>query len=249
MDKLHEIKERLEKATPEPWEWVGSTKNKYISLETPKFGRHTIMGFDRWGLNGACPVFMEPSFDGTMNLQHKQFRVLERGFKWLKERQSHHEGWDMDIDHPDAQLIAHAPEDIRYLIAEVERLQAESAAMREALMPYRKDFGNGAYAIMCPVCNAYLDSDGNGAGHAKSCKANKALSTNAGKELLDGLHMYEQEAEKIHKNCSLICHMGKDIDLLRREVEFHPPYRNDIKCYEYQESHCPKICPKYKGGE
>jgi len=125
MDRIQEIRDRLEKATPGPWQWDGSKNSKTVDLETWSRGRHTVMSFERWGFYSACPTFTESLEEGNQNLKWNSARILQRADKWMVNRQSHHEGWDMDIIHPDAQLIAHAPEDIRFLLGEIERLQGE----------------------------------------------------------------------------------------------------------------------------
>ena len=45
-------------------------------------------------------------------------------------RMAHHPDFDMDIDHPDAQAIAHAPADIAWLVQECERLRQENDGLK-----------------------------------------------------------------------------------------------------------------------
>ncbi|MNW45159.1 hypothetical protein D3C74_224140 [compost metagenome] len=48
--------------------------------------------------------------------------------------------WIADVDHAGNRgFIAHAPDDIAYLLSEVERLQEENNAMKEALQWYADD--------------------------------------------------------------------------------------------------------------
>jgi len=60
------------------------------------------MDFVRYGMNRACPRFR----DGT------DFGLLEKCVAWAKSvtGREHHSHWFKEIDHPDANLIASAPE-------------------------------------------------------------------------------------------------------------------------------------------
>lgn len=71
----------------------------------------TIMDFERWGMSGAIMRLRDTSADG-MNLMDKCLRwtVPVTG-------REHHASWFKDIDHPDARLIAAAPD----LLAALER--------------------------------------------------------------------------------------------------------------------------------
>lgn len=108
--ELDEIKARCDKATPGPWEWDVIDAHKCIYLES---ARWKVMDFTRYGMNGAAPRFL---VDG----------VMERADSLLKSipGKEHHEGFDNYIDHPDAQFIAHARQDIPVLLAEVEQLNS-----------------------------------------------------------------------------------------------------------------------------
>lgn len=120
-DKIKEIEQRLNKATPGPWQWDVNIACKTAHLETTHSGMYFVLGFQRWGMQSAQPEFQKfKNYEGP---------VEERGSlgtypikEFAVPRMAHHPDFDMDINHPDAQLIAHAPEDIKYLLGEIKRL-------------------------------------------------------------------------------------------------------------------------------
>lgn len=56
-DELDAIGRAERAATPGPWGWFGNTDVQSVYLATRRWGRFTVMGFRRWGLQGARPVF------------------------------------------------------------------------------------------------------------------------------------------------------------------------------------------------
>ncbi len=91
--------------TPGPWRWEVNEKHKSMQLVggRPKFDL-TIMDFERWGMSGAVANLRDPSVDG-MN-------VMRRSTDWAVPvaGREHHASWLKTIEHPDARLIAAAPE-------------------------------------------------------------------------------------------------------------------------------------------
>lgn len=131
------IKERHANATPGPWDWYGNTDNDTVSLATMHSGITWIITFARMGMRMAAPVFRGQYYErpGATVKQilkrHVRYEVL--GYKTRKEAGLHDHS-DMrnsplyredftGIDHPDAELIAHAPVDIGVLIAELDRVR------------------------------------------------------------------------------------------------------------------------------
>lgn len=111
-DELDAIKARLDGATPGPWSWLCRPGAKVISLESAKW---VVMRFSRWGMQSATPAFK----DKNKNLQKAaEFMEVEPG-------REHHAEWHRVLNHPDADLIAHAPTDVARLLAEVERQGAQ----------------------------------------------------------------------------------------------------------------------------
>jgi hypothetical protein len=92
-------------ATPGPWRWEVSLKSKSIQLcgGRPRFDL-TVMDFVRWGMGGARPRFLKPSEHiGMLMTDAEEFAVHVEG-------REHHADWFQSLDHPDAHLIAAAPD-------------------------------------------------------------------------------------------------------------------------------------------
>jgi hypothetical protein len=91
------------KHTPGPWRWEVNEKGKSVQLcgGVPRYDR-TVMDFVRWGMGGATPRFQDASDHG----------LLTKCLKWAKAviGREHHAHWFKSLDHPDARLIAAAPE-------------------------------------------------------------------------------------------------------------------------------------------
>lgn len=106
------------KFTPGPWAWFGN-RSSGVYLATPDRGRRYIMGFRRYGMNGAQPTFcigniMQPAAELV------SFAVGDgtaRGFKEADGDASVYRCDVREIDHPDARLIAASPDLYDALIA------------------------------------------------------------------------------------------------------------------------------------
>jgi hypothetical protein len=128
MSRIDDIKVRCEKATPGPWMWDIRTATKSVLLETAHSGRYYVMGFERWGTQGACPRFQEfKKYEGPVG--ERGSCGMKRADKYAKSLpgKEHHEGFDDYIDHPDAIFIEHSKEDVEFLLSELERVTVENS--------------------------------------------------------------------------------------------------------------------------
>lgn len=132
---LSEIKARWAKAQKGPWMWDVNMAIHQVHLTTAHSGRIFILGFRRWGMQSAQPLFQD--------YKHGIVKPLKR---WVKARFAHHPDFDMDIDHPDAQAIASAPSDVAWLVQECERLRQENERLKNCAN-CRRFFG--AYKKQC----------------------------------------------------------------------------------------------------
>lgn len=99
------------KGTPAPWKWELHTVGNQLTLIG--HGSNYVMDFTRWGMKSAQPRF---NCGGFMK------NAVELG-EVVKGRE-HHANWYKDIKHPDAQLIAAAPELLEACIKCRELIQA-----------------------------------------------------------------------------------------------------------------------------
>lgn len=107
------------KFTPGPWRWFGNTKTKYIYLATTHSGRLYVMDFVRWGMQSAQPCF-QPA-PGKIAMQPATDLVRYE----VDYRQD-----IACIDHPDAYLIAAAPD--LYAACELA-LESDDKAVKDVL--------------------------------------------------------------------------------------------------------------------
>jgi len=93
--------------TPGPWRWEVSPKSHSVALAggRTRYDLH-VMDFVRWGMGGAQPRLLDggKSINGLMLLDPcTKYAVPAKG-------REHHADWFLVLDHPDANLIAAAPE-------------------------------------------------------------------------------------------------------------------------------------------
>lgn len=127
--------------TPGPWRWEVNRKHRTVQLcgGEPKegFGRYdkTVLSFRRWGLQGATPVFWFWKDGRNWSEEPKTAAALAVP----AEGREHHRDWFALIDHPDARLIAAAP-DHHAVAVELHRLSLViESAVRNADPAHRDD--------------------------------------------------------------------------------------------------------------
>lgn len=127
----------MSKHTPGPWAWFGSPDSRGFYLATTHSGRRYVMDFVRMGMNRAQPRFQ---VDGVME-DGKDLCRFEVAPNVVGIEAAKKEGsgvYRMDIigfDHPDAYLIAAAPDLLKALQATLIYLPSypEDRSLREAV--------------------------------------------------------------------------------------------------------------------
>jgi len=98
----------MSKHTCGPWRWEYNAEHKSVHLVggKPQYNL-TVMDFARWGMGGAVPRFRDTSLDG-MNLMD---RLCDKQ-NWIATEpgREHHKNWFCLVTHPDARLMASAPD-------------------------------------------------------------------------------------------------------------------------------------------
>lgn len=99
--------------TPGPWSWFGNAKMNSLYLATTHSGRRYVMGFERWGMRGAQPLF-QPAKHGMVPAKDLvTFEVGDGkavGIEAAKDDPSVYRYDIAGIDCADARLIAAAPQ-------------------------------------------------------------------------------------------------------------------------------------------
>ncbi|GEM48812.1 hypothetical protein [Deinococcus cellulosilyticus] len=153
--EIQAIKDRWSKATKGPWQWSGyvsrdSLKQTDINLTTTWGGRRVVMMFERVGFRDAQPWFQPQPGDLGM----------QPGRDLVKQDPETGSGHISGINHPDAEAIAHAPEDVRMLLQEVDRLRAQVPSWTPITQPPAE---SGTYLVIMsgfPVVLFYNAEEG-----------------------------------------------------------------------------------------
>lgn len=123
-----EIRALLDGTMPGPWRWEVSLASKIVKLcggnPHKGFGKYdlTVMEFVRWGMSRAAPVFWGGSLNGRDDPRRADVLAVPVAGR------EHHERWFRDIDHPDARIMAAAPNLARTALALHQQLADAEAA-------------------------------------------------------------------------------------------------------------------------
>lgn len=111
-----------EAATPREWYWDANPKTKRIDLRSRYGIGDIVIDFVRYGMQGAAPRFNDcrvsdvNSGVGIMKRADEYFEVIPG--------REHHARWAANINHPDAQFIAHFnPAKVAALLDEIADLK------------------------------------------------------------------------------------------------------------------------------
>lgn len=103
--------------TAGPWRWEVNPTTKHVNL----CGGHrrefdlTVVDFTRWGMSSAMPRFRDMR-EGELNLMTRCTEFMQ-----VAPGRAHHASWFQLLNHPDANLIAAAPD----LLAALEGLDRD----------------------------------------------------------------------------------------------------------------------------
>lgn len=106
--------------TPGPWSWFGNARNNEIYIATENRGRRYVMGFSRWGMRGAQPMF-QPEGRGLVPASRLlTFEVGDRSVRGVDAAKADDSVYRLDIrgvDCADARVIVAAPDTLDALVA------------------------------------------------------------------------------------------------------------------------------------
>ena len=123
---LDAIEARANAARPGPWMWRGNVDIHYVLLQSLAPGRWDVLDFARWGFSNAQPVFTDHK-TGMLTRPMKEpggvrFDVCPAAT--ARDDPRVYRGDFVAINHPDAEFIAAAREDVPKLIARIRELEA-----------------------------------------------------------------------------------------------------------------------------
>lgn len=141
--------------TPGPWAWFGNARSHELYLATVRGGRRYVMGFQRWGMRGAQPIF-QPAEQGLVAAEKLlKFEVGDRSVTGVEAAKADRSVYRLDIrdiDCADARLIAAAP-DLLEALKEGRRAIGDHAAPGDCYATGPLTGGIIRDLISCPACS------------------------------------------------------------------------------------------------
>lgn len=98
--------------TKGPWYWEVNPQSKSFSLRAPQKGGTIVMDFTRYGMQSAQPRFR------VGNILHDAAELTV-----VDPERDHHKNWHRLLEHPDARLIAAAPDLLAACINALDQLK------------------------------------------------------------------------------------------------------------------------------
>lgn len=133
---LDTLRKTAEAATPGPWHWAGNADNHQLYLATwiKGAGRCQVMDFERWGMQGAIPRFLD---DESLMMQTAKNRLV---FEVARNQglpdgtpRSHPKVYRadvVDVMHPNAKFIAtFDPATVLALLSRLEQAEQQVKAV------------------------------------------------------------------------------------------------------------------------
>ena len=132
MSALKEIRDRAAAATPGPWQWFGNWDFREVYLATVNYGRRYVLGFRRWGMQGAQPVFRSKPGDGATLQTASEVPIFEVcRSATSRDDQRVYRGDLVGFRNADAEFIASARQDVDDLLARIDAVEAICARHEE----------------------------------------------------------------------------------------------------------------------
>jgi len=118
--KRKKLRQLLDQTPLRPWRWEGNSDVNKWYLVSVKRMKELVMDFARWGTRGAQPRF---NVDG----------IMQKASNFIKLREEHHKSFNLDLNHPIAQLIVESINNIEELLDYVDCLEKEITRYKSAL--------------------------------------------------------------------------------------------------------------------
>ena len=138
---LDAVEALCSKITQGKWRWFGDLKFHTLYLATERNGRQYVMGFRRWGMGNAQPLFQS---GGLLRTIHELADLGAITVKGYGNREV------LSVQHPDMHLIEQASTLVPQLVARVRELEAANTVLDNALSTLRDHLpiavGDAAFA-------------------------------------------------------------------------------------------------------